>query len=252
VADGQNHLAWRTYFTDVILLGVVFYIGVTTLRHSDEQLINPETAIKVSQIVDAIKLPTGTILAPFLDIQIPIFWYYLGAPVVVLIVHAMLLRAKYLKHGEGRLLSWVKLALPPAVLFLIAWKFAPYAKARPPDGSTWSGGSILTGWHTVLLALDAAALAYALLSPLDQRTDKSSSRTLDSRGWTRALVAVKLVAFLSLPVLALRWWFSGRLSNQSMQPTLVLLGKMALMIALGGAAAGVVRILASDHCFSPE
>ena len=73
MAGNDSPSDWRSALSEVALLSLVTYVGITVWRHSDAELINPETSISVPDILNIESIPTGKIVAPLLDVELSIF-----------------------------------------------------------------------------------------------------------------------------------------------------------------------------------
>src|SRR3954453_22627371 len=69
------------------------YVVVSILKQSDAQLILPSSHFCLAGINDIIKgdIPAGKFVAPFLEIEIPLFTFYMLGPVVLLAIHGVLI-----------------------------------------------------------------------------------------------------------------------------------------------------------------
>ena len=176
-----------------IVLSLI-YIAAAVVGHSDSDLIRPDTQVSLEKV----SLPNGWIFAPLLGAKLPIFWFYVAAPVIVLVLHAELLRHTPADGNRRDLaLQFAGNSLAPLTLFLLLWKFAPYGNARPPDFSDVSLALFLSAFHAGALFCDAALFLYALLARTDSAA-RQSARSDRLRRVRVALVALRQAGLLWL------------------------------------------------------
>jgi uncharacterized protein YjbI with pentapeptide repeats len=139
-----------------------------------------------------------------LGLKLPIFWFYALAPLIVLALHAELLRIRPAPTDVwAPALRFVGNFLAPLALFLLLWNFAPYAHARPAELPGLSAGMALTYFLAAALLLDAALLLYPYLDPPngDGRTQRGSWQSLGRIGV--ALLALQQAGLIWLVALGL-------------------------------------------------
>jgi uncharacterized protein YjbI with pentapeptide repeats len=171
------------------------YIAMTVSGHSDVDLIRPDTQVSLEKV----SLPSAWIFGPLAGAKLSVLQFYAAAPLIVLWLHF-----EFLRHPPAPDDPWAKLlrlagnVLPPATLFLLLWKFAPYANARPDDVSGVSLARGLSRFHSATLFLDAALYLYVSLDALPGTAIAGSARAAWLRRIGVALVALRQAGLLWL------------------------------------------------------
>jgi uncharacterized protein YjbI with pentapeptide repeats len=180
---------------------VLFYTVVIVASHSDLDLIRPDTQVSLKD--SSIDLPSGWLFTPFLGLKLPIFWFYLLAPLLVVALHFELLRIRPVTRDIWSVpLRIAGNILAPVALFLMLWKFVPFAHARPNELPGLSAGLALSYFLATMLFLDAALLLYPyLVRSVDAQSTPASWESLRRRG--AAIVALRQAGLLWVGTLAL-------------------------------------------------
>ena len=149
-------------------------ILITVLSQADTELIRPDTQISLEKI----NLPSGTLFSPLLGLKLSVFGFYALAPLIVFALHWTLLRL-HPEDGEewAHTLRVVGEVLAPVTLFVLLWRFAPYAHARPDDVPGLSAGRALSYLHGAALICDTALILYARMEAVGQAAALWRSRS---------------------------------------------------------------------------
>jgi uncharacterized protein YjbI with pentapeptide repeats len=184
----------------IVLL--LFYIVVTVAGHSDVDLVRPDTQVSLEAAAQKVNLPSGWIFTPFLGLKLSILWFYTFAPILVLALHFELLRLRMTGERWGSALRAAGNLLAPLALFLMLWKFAPYANSRPSDPSGFQAAALLSFGHAVALIADAAMLNYASLEASTRFPTGLPAHIAAERRSGLAFTAIKQVGMLGAAALA--------------------------------------------------
>jgi uncharacterized protein YjbI with pentapeptide repeats len=175
------------------------YVAIAVLKQSDAELILPSSRFDLGGLLDRFKdgVPGGTFVAPILQIQIPLYYFYVLAPIALLVLHGIIVLHPRPLRDVAAPLRQAAIWLPPFVLALIAWRFAPYVSARPRPPPA---GRVLEALQLFALAADAAIVVAGLTM---QRAVLVSPEL--ARPWRYALLlrAVRHAALLGLLALLL-------------------------------------------------
>jgi hypothetical protein len=232
---------------------ILFYIVVTVAGHADTDLIRPDTQVSLQAASEKVNLPSGWVLSPFLGLKLPIFWFYVLAPLIVLTLHIELLRVRTSPADVwNKALLFFGNFLAPLALFSLLWNFAPYAHARPPELPGFSVSLLISYFLWGALLADAALLLYPHLDPYffngSDASNASKSQARRSLGRIGgAMLALRNAALLCLMAFALstagevvvRW--SGPGSSQPLGVAATTL--IFLAAALAGALVWAISML---------
>lgn len=142
----------------LLLVSVV----VAVLKQSDAELILPSSQFDLGGFLDRFKdgVPGGSFIVPLLNFKIPLTVFYLLGPLLFLSMHGgVVLRLDLLREAS----LWLRIGaiwLPPFVLGLIRWRFAPYIMARPEPPLA---GLALEAVQVISLAADFVLVALGLV-----------------------------------------------------------------------------------------
>jgi uncharacterized protein YjbI with pentapeptide repeats len=186
-----------------VLVLLLFYIAVTVAGHADTDLIRPDTQVSLEAAAQKVSLPSGWIFTPFLGLKLPIFWFYVLAPVLVLALHFELLNVRAAGEWWDTALLLAGNLLAPLALFLLLWKFAPYGRSRPPDLSGIQAAVLLSFAHAGALIADSALLIYASLETSAKFPEGMPARVAMRRRMGLALMAARNAGLLGMTALAL-------------------------------------------------
>jgi uncharacterized protein YjbI with pentapeptide repeats len=225
---------------------ILFYIVVTVAGHVDTDLIRPDTQVSLQAASEKVNLPSGWVLSPFLGLKLPIFWFYVLAPVIVLALHVELLRLRAIPGDVwNKALRVFGNLLVPLALFSLLWNFAPYAHARPPELPGFSASLLISYYLWAALLADAALLLYPYLDPYFSdavgASNASTSQARRSLGRIGgALLALRNAALLCLMAFALstagevavRWNAPGPSRALGVAPTTLIFLAAALVWAI--------------------
>jgi uncharacterized protein YjbI with pentapeptide repeats len=188
------------------------YVGLAVLKQSDAELILPSSRFDLGGLLEKFKegVPGGAFVTPLLQIEIPLKIFYTVGPVGLLILHAAIVLQPHLLTRAAVPLRIMAIWLPPLVLGLIRWRFAPFVSSRPqPPPPT---AIALEAMQVIALAADIAVTAVAILWNRTLVSESPFPRirraTLALRGWWQAAV-LWLAAALVWPVWAVAADASG-------------------------------------------
>jgi hypothetical protein len=139
------------------------YVGLAVLKQSDAELILPSSRFDLGGLLEKFKegVPGGAFVTPLLQIEIPLKIFYTVGPVGLLILHAAIVLQPHLLTRAAVPLRILAIWLPPLVLGLIRWRFAPFVSSRPqPPPPT---AIALEALQIIALAADIAVTAVAIL-----------------------------------------------------------------------------------------
>lgn len=213
------------------------YVGLAVLKQSDAELILPSSRFDLGGLLEKFKegVPGGAFVTPLLQIEIPLKIFYTVGPVGLLILHAAIVLQPHLLTRAAVPLRILAIWLPPLVLGLIRWRFAPFVSSRPqPPPPT---AIALEALQIIALAADIAVTAVAILwnrTPVSESAFPRIRRTtLALRGWWQAGV-LWLAAALVWPVRAVAADAAGEIS-WSRAPMLIAGTGIVILWVAGGA-----------------
>jgi uncharacterized protein YjbI with pentapeptide repeats len=211
-------------------------VGLAVLVQSDAELVLPSSRFDLGGLLERFKdgVPGGAFVLPLLRVQVPLILFYTLGPAALVLLHGALLLRPGLLELAARPLRITITWLPPLVLLLIRWRFAPYVTARPwPQPAS---GFVLEGLQTAALVADLALIAAAgtlrRALPTENRIGRWSARL--RAGQAAGLLCLIGIMFSGLP----------RLASEELRPGLPVAppGPAEIAMAAGGLLLLVVWI----------
>jgi uncharacterized protein YjbI with pentapeptide repeats len=207
------------------------YVIVAVLQQSDAELILPSSVFDLGGLLGNVKdgIPGGAVVAPLLQVKIPLALFYTLGPVALLLFHAAMVLNPVTLATAATPVRWLAIWLAPVALALIRWRFAPYVSARPEPPPV---GRAMEALQTVALACDTGIVMIALLlgaaDAMHQRHRLTRMRSIMARACRHAAM-IWLVIVLGAG--ALSWLLTAKPGEDA--PAIVWVCVPASLLLLG-------------------